>query len=141
MEILRRDSDSALRALAALAGRAAAGGGSGLVSARQLARSERLAEPHLRKLLQRLVRAGLVESVMGAAGGFRLARRPEEIDLLSAVEAVQGKLVLNRCLLGRRGCPRQAACPVSRKLAGIQERLAALFGEITLADLLAMEKV
>jgi Rrf2 family iron-sulfur cluster assembly transcriptional regulator len=136
VEILRRNSDYALRAMAALAGAAAAGDGKELVSARDLACSERLAEPHLRKLLQRLVRAGLVESVRGVAGGFRLARRPEEIDLLSAVEAVQGKLAVNRCLLGRRGCPRQKDCPLSAKLAQIQEGLGALFRNVKLADLL-----
>jgi Rrf2 family protein len=133
VEILRRNSDYALRALAALA---CAGGDDGRpVSAHQLARAEGLAEPHLRKLLQRLAGAGLVESVRGVAGGFRLARRPETITLLEAVEAVQGKLAVNRCLLGRRGCPRQKSCPLSAKLAELQEGLGALFRKVKLADL------
>jgi len=135
VEILRRNSDYALRALAALA--RADGDDGRPVSAHQLARAERLAEPHLRKLLQKLEHAGLIVSSRGAAGGFRLARRPEAISLLEAVEAVQGKLVVNRCFLGRRACSRRDSCPLSAKLAGIQEGLGALFGRVNLADLLA----
>ena len=133
MEILRRNGDYSIRALAVLGGLPAGR----TLSARRLARAARVAEPLLRKLLQKLVRAGAVESARGAAGGFRLARAPRRISILEVIEPVQGKLAINRCFLGRAHCPLKGRCRVSRRLAGIQARLVAFFKSITLADLMA----
>ncbi len=132
MEILKRSSDYALRALLGLAGVS----DGQVVSARELAKSHKLAEPILRKLLQRLVKAGVVKSLQGVKGGFRLARRPEDISVLEVAEAVQGKLAVNRCFLGEDLCVNQGACPLSAKLAGVQDHLVEFFKGITLADLL-----
>ena len=137
MEILRRNGDYSIRALLAL-GALPAGR---ILSAGRLARAAKVAEPLLRKLLQKLARAGVVESAKGAGGGFRLSRRPRGISILEVIEPVQGRLAINRCFLGRRRCPRQGRCRVSRKLAGIQERLVAFFKGISLADLMAGKPV
>jgi len=135
VELLRRNGDYSIRALLALgalpAGRT--------LSAGRLSRAAKVAEPLLRKLLQKLARAGVVESAKGAGGGFRLARRPRGISILEVIEPVQGRLAINRCFLGRRRCPRQGHCRVSRRLAGIQDRLVRLFEGLTLADLMAGE--
>lgn len=54
--------------------------------------------PHyLNKFLQTLSRAGVLTSTAGPRGGFRLARRPEQITLLDVVEAIQGKSAAFRC--------------------------------------------
>ncbi len=132
MEILKRSSDYSLRALVGLA---AVSDGQ-VVSARELAESQKLAEPLLRKLLQRLVKAGVVKSVQGVKGGFRLARRPEDISVLEVAEAVQGKLAVNRCFLGEDLCVNQGDCPLSAKLVAVQDHLVEFFKGITLADLL-----
>ena len=131
MEIIRRNSDYAFHALAALAGRK----GFAPASAHWLAERAGVAEPFLRKLLQRLSRAGVVESALGARGGFRLARRPERISVLEVLEAVQGRLAINRCFLGRRNCPRRRTCRISGRLTGIQKQLTAFFKSVKLADL------
>ena len=132
VEILKRNSDYALRALVGLVGLS----DGEVTSARELAGSQRLAEPLLRKLLQKLVRAGLVESTQGVKGGFRLARRPKDISVLEVAEAVQGKLAVNRCFLGKDLCANQNGCPLSARLAGAQDHLVEFFKGITLADLL-----
>ncbi len=61
-------------------------------------------ENHLSKVLQRLVRAGLVRSIRGPKGGFKLAKPGENITLLDIFEAVEGKLISTSCLLSDRAC-------------------------------------
>ncbi len=61
-----------------------------LVSSRTLAQHYGLPETYLAKHLQALVRAGLLQAVSGPKGGFRLARRPEQITVLDVVEAIEG---------------------------------------------------
>ena len=59
---------------------------------------------HLSKVLQRLAKAGLVTSIRGPRGGFSLARPAEEITLLEAYEAIDGRLEDSTCLLGAPVC-------------------------------------
>lgn len=77
----------------------------------RLAAGHDLPGPYLHKQLQALVRAGLLESVPGARGGFRLARAPEAISLLDVVLAVDGDEPLFRCAEIRRCGSVGAACP------------------------------
>jgi Rrf2 family transcriptional regulator, iron-sulfur cluster assembly transcription factor len=135
MEILKRNGDYSIRALLVLG---TLGEGE-ILAADRLARKARVAEPLLRKLLQKLVRAGVVESTKGAGGGFRLSRAPKDVSVLEVIEPVQGKLAINRCFLGRSQCSRQGQCRISSKLAGIQEHLVQFFKGITLAELMAEE--
>jgi Rrf2 family protein len=60
---------------------------------------------HLSKVLQRLVRAGLVTSRRGARGGFRLAKPAGEITLLDIWVALEGTAECTPCLLHMNGCP------------------------------------
>ncbi|MEK7269782.1 MAG: Rrf2 family transcriptional regulator [Planctomycetota bacterium] len=133
MELLKRHTDYSIRALVTLA-EVPAGT---MLSARRIARSAEVHEPILRKLLQRLVRAGIVLSVRGVQGGFRLARPAARINIFEVAEIAQGPIAVNRCLLGRGRCPRQDRCPISEKLIGLQEHLASLFRSVTLTDLMA----
>lgn len=94
------------------------------VSAALLAASYGLPAPYLNKQLQALVRAGLLESLPGARGGFRLARRPEKITLMDVVAAIEGPEEAFRCTEIRRrgmgeGLPRSAfaePCAVSTSM-------------------------
>jgi Rrf2 family protein len=75
-----------------------------LVSTREIASILHGSEAHLAKVLQRLVRAGLVESVRGPAGGFRLKKESSEICLLEVFEVMEGKLSDHQCLLSSPVC-------------------------------------
>jgi Rrf2 family protein len=55
-----------------------------------MARTQGVSEARLRKLLQPLVRAGILQSLKGLHGGYRLARNPRDITLLEVVEAIEG---------------------------------------------------
>lgn len=131
MELLRRESDYALRCLLYLAVAA----GDRMYPARLLARAENIPEPMLRKILQKLARAGIVDSALGSHGGFRLHLPPEEITVLMVLEAIQGPVTASRCLVNRSFCPHRPKCVLSTALAGMQAGVEELFACTTLYDL------
>ncbi len=59
---------------------------------------------HLSKVMQRLVKAGLAESVRGPAGGFQLARSADRITLLEIYEAIEGEFNSVDCMLSKKIC-------------------------------------
>jgi Rrf2 family protein len=66
----------------------------------------------LAKILQKLVRAKIVKSFRGVKGGFKLARTPTEINLLEVIEAVDGPIQANRCVIDSESCDLNRLCPV-----------------------------
>ena len=131
MDVLRRNTDYALRAMMNLAKHY----NGELVSARKVSHEEDISYPVACKLLQKLHKAKLVESCMGANGGFQLSRKPSKISLMEIIKAIQGPIRLNRCLLGLDACPRQPNCAASKKLAELQECIDSHLRRITLGDL------
>ena len=131
MDILRRNTDYALR----LAVNLAKHYGDELLSTRHLAEAEDVSYQLACKLMQKLHGAGLVESNMGPKGGFRLSRAPEEVPILAVIEAIQGPLRLNRCLLSDGACERQDSCPVREKMGQLQKQMDGYLTEVTLGEL------
>lgn len=132
MDILKRNTDYALRAMACLAKNY----GKDPVSTRVISRQEDISYQLGCKLMQKLHDAGLVRSTMGPKGGFALSKEPDEIDLLTIIEAVQGPISVNRCLQEHADCPRQDKCPLTGKLKGLQDNIADYLSEATLGGLL-----
>lgn len=75
---------------------------------------------YLNKFLQALTRAGVLTSSAGPRGGFRLARRPEQITLLDVVEAIEGKSAAFRCTdIRRRGAGMSARASEFARPCGV----------------------
>jgi Rrf2 family protein len=132
MNLLRQNTDYAFRMLVGLGKRHGE-----LVNVRTLAEESQVPQQFAAKIMQKLHDNGIVESVMGPHGGFRLAKHPSGIDLLAVIRIIQGPVVLNTCLLGEQACPRQDSCPVTGKLTGLQAMMEDYLHGITLDDLLA----
>jgi Rrf2 family protein len=111
--------------------------------------ASRLAEFHgvpaayLAKSLQALSRAGIVESVPGRHGGYRLGRQPGEVTLLDVVEAVEGHESSFRCTEIRKRGPAQVAprlyspvCAIAEAMHRADEAWRAELRKTTVADLL-----
>ena len=64
-------------------------------------------EHHLAKVMQHLAKAGLVESLRGPQGGFRLGAAAQDAHLLAIYEAIEGPLNDEGCLLNSAVCARQ----------------------------------
>jgi Rrf2 family protein len=136
MDILRRNTDYALRLAVSLARHY----GADPLSTRVLAENEDVSYQLACKLMQKLHAAGLVESNMGPKGGFRLRRGPEEVSIREVIEAIQGPLRLNRCLLSDGLCSRQDSCPVREKMSHLQEQMDGYLKSVTLGELVRTRK-
>lgn len=102
---------------------------------REIAQRQEVSMAYIGKLSQILTRAGLVAGTRGRRGHLRLTRPPQGITLLDLVEAVEGPLRTDRCLLSPNGCPRQSSCRAFCIFADIQETARARLAATTIADL------
>ncbi len=135
MDVLRRNTDYALRIMVNLASRY----NGEFISARQLAEDGNFSYQLGCKILQKLHKAGLVESDMGPKGGFVLSRTPSRITLMEIITAMQGGIRLNRCLIGGEGCEFEPECEVHTKLACLQMYIDGYLGGITLQEILGSQ--
>jgi Rrf2 family protein len=91
---------------------------------RALAEFHGLSETYLSKHLQALTNAGIIESLPGPRGGYRLARPPEKITLLAVVEAIDGREPLFRCTEIRQRGPVASGPEAFRMPCGIHVAMA-----------------
>jgi Rrf2 family protein len=129
---MTKASDYAVRCILYLSSR----GEGVLVSRREVSDAMEIPSPFLGKISQKLAKAGLIEIVQGAKGGYRLIREPEEITLLSIIEAVMGEIILNECLSGQGACSRDDHCPVHPVWSNVREQMRRTLDATRIADLL-----
>jgi Rrf2 family protein len=103
-------------------------------SAEQIAKATRVPRRYAHKVLQALVRAGLVRSQSGPGGGYALVRPPEELSILDVVSAVEPITRLRRCPLGLR--THTSLCPLHRELDEAYAAMERAFGRVTIAQVL-----
>lgn len=114
-----------------------AGADEGLHTAPDVAAHTGLAEPTVRKLLKTLVRAELVESVRGAAGGYRLARPAELISAAQILDALEGPVAITECSGEESRCGLESRCGMSSKWQQINVAIRDALDEVSLADMAA----
>ena len=119
MPHLLRVSEAASLALHASALLAAAEGKK-LLTRGRMAEFLNVSEAHLTKVLQRLGKLGLVCSVRGPTGGFRLDKPAEDISLLEVYEAIEGPVSKENCLLREQVC-RGSECVLGDLLKLVNE--------------------
>jgi Rrf2 family protein len=102
-------------------------------STQEIAARQNIPSPFLAKIISQLALAGLVDTFRGAGGGVTLARPASEISLLHVIEALEGPIRLNRCVIEPDACPRNRGCPVHPIWARAQADLTDLL-EVTTFD-------
>ncbi len=128
---LTRGSEYAIRAMMYLAARPAGE----ISSLRDVGREQDIPESFLAKIFQNLVHAGLVISQRGARGGFALARPGSQITVAQVVQAIDGPVSLNGCVLWPDTCERSGSCAMHRVWTFAQERMMDVLNDVTFADL------
>lgn len=111
------------------------------ISTHEIAECHNASEAHLAKVMQRLVKAGMVTSVRGPGGGFALGRPPQDISLREVYELFEGKLPLTACLFDAPVCSMQACLfhDLLEEVNGLMERY---FYTLTIKDaLLRTERI
>jgi Rrf2 family protein len=107
------------------------------VSVKEIATHRRIPQKFLEKIIQDLIRAGIVRSHRGAHGGYTLARSPDRVSFRDVIEAVEGPISINVCVNERPECSVLASCNMQRVWQEGQRRMLEFFADTTLADLLA----
>lgn len=105
-------------------------------NARALSEETGIPLPTAQKLVSKLSSAGLIESVRGAGGGFRLARPPAAISMADIIEAVEGPMAMTSCAdETRHDCALEADCHVKPHMMHVNSAVRGALGGVTLATL------
>jgi Rrf2 family protein len=106
-----------------------------VVSLHEIGEAQDIPESFLAKIMQSLVHADLAASQRGAHGGFALARPASSITMQDVIEAVDGPISVNQCVLSPEDCGRSGSCSVHRAWLRAQEQLMDVLGTVTLESL------
>ena len=134
---LTRRGDYAVRAALCLAG---VYGQGGYLKIREVSTAMHLPVSYTPQVLKLLATAGLVEAKAGRGGGYRLTRQPRDVSLLEVVEAAEGPLLPERCILRGGPCRWEDACAVHPAWAAAVEACRGSLATTTLADLVAADR-
>jgi Rrf2 family protein len=134
MDTILRISDAANLAIHAMA-HIARSKGSVNHSVGEIATEQGVSEAHLSKVMQRLVKVGLLTSRRGPGGGFLLGRDPEKISLLEILEAMDGPMSDCKCLLGRKRCL-FGGCALGALLTHVNHQVRVFMASRNLTDLM-----
>jgi Rrf2 family transcriptional regulator, iron-sulfur cluster assembly transcription factor len=103
--------------------------------ARTMAKQLQLPGPYLAKILQNLVQAGILESVRGPRGGFRLAKSAQAVTVGEVVEALEGSGSLHGCIMSFPSCCPENPCPMHSAWSHAKAQLVAFMTQATIQDL------
>jgi Rrf2 family protein len=128
---LTRKGEYAIRGIIYLARQPA--GKMALIS--EIAEAADVPQTFLAKIFQNFAKQGIVNSYRGTGGGFILGRPPSRITLRQVVEAVEGPILPNRCLIGKGACERDDHCTVHPVWRKVQEQIVQILDSVTIEDL------
>jgi len=105
-------------------------------SANEVSTGLGIAVPTVSKILKMLVRKNLVGSVLGAKGGYMLARDPSEISIAEIIHAMDGPISITECS-GTTTCQRESTCSTRSNWQGINHIIQDALEKVNLAEMIA----
>ena len=127
---ITRETDYAMRCVLYLSGQP-----DKVVMVDEISREMATPKSFLAKILQKLVKAGVVKSFRGVKGGFQLNREPGDISLLDVIEAIEGVIVLNSCAVDSSVCGFSGTCGVHTVWVKLRGEVNDLMRKHTFADI------
>ena len=110
--------------------------GDGFVPLKDVAVRQKISEKYLEIVVKELVKGGLLTALRGKGGGYRLSRSPEEYNVRSILELMEGPLAPVACLeSGRNACPRKNICRTLPLWQGLDKVIADYLSQFTLLSL------
>ena len=134
---LTRAADYAIRVMIKLATPQA----DGRVSLPELAQITGAPKSFLSKVMQNLVRAGLISSRRGQAGGFRISPCGRAASMRDVIEAIDGTIYLNVCLTPGKSCSRKTSCPAHPVWAQAQQAMLDVLSNTSIAAMAAQASI
>jgi Rrf2 family protein len=101
----------------------------------EIAERQGVPKKFLEKILQDLLRCGLIKSRRGPSGGYALARPPHEISFHDVITAIEGPITVNTCLDEHGSCDQIPRCAMIGVWSEVQRKVTEVFANTTLADL------
>jgi FeS assembly SUF system regulator len=132
---LSKKADYALIAMKHLARKQ--GNASVSTSARDIAERYDIPIELMAKVLQRLVRTGLLVSTQGTRGGYMLSRSSGSISVADVIQAIDGPFTVTACSTDKHDCEQYSKCNVRGPLWQIRERIVATLGMVSIAEMAA----
>lgn len=106
-----------------------------LYSTQELAARTHVSQPTVSKLLKLLTRDGLVESLRGAKGGYKLARSPDHITVADVIAAIDGPIGLTECSVHKGDCAVESTCGVRSNWRLINTAVHQALKSVSLAEM------
>src|SRR5215213_7904054 len=106
-------------------------------SAREIAEHYDIPIELMAKVLQRLVRTGLLISTQGTRGGYTLSRPSAAISVADVIQAIDGPFTVTACSSENNDCEQYSKCNIRDPLWQIKERIVATLGTVTIAEMAA----
>jgi FeS assembly SUF system regulator len=129
---ITKETDHAIVLLSHLASRQ----GDRPCAARDLARWSGVTLPMASKILKSLARAGVLESIRGVKGGYRLADRPERISVGDVIRALEGPIGMTECSTSPGSCEQEAVCPVRINWQRLSDSVRDVLEKIPLSEMI-----
>ncbi len=114
--------------------------GHGSTFLKEIVEREHLPGTYLEQLMVPLRKAGIVQAVRGAKGGYTLSHNPAEITVLSILEALEGPLDLADCPSGSGCCGKPDTCALQELWNEGSQALQTIYRDISLAQLLERQR-
>jgi Rrf2 family protein len=107
----------------------------GACSAKDIAEEYSIPQEALAKILQRLARAGLLQSQHGTNGGYTLTRDPRAISAHEVIRAIDGPLFITSCITVRGECDQSERCTIREPLRKVNQSIEDVLKSIALSDM------
>lgn len=133
--IITRATEYAIRAILHMS-RQPAGD---IIYKKDICKEQDITPAFLTKILQPLIKDGIVGSQRGVGGGFYLAKAPAEITLLDIIKSQEGPVYLNQCMTSDGACDREFFCPVHGAWEQIRTEFMATLSRYDFASLAATQ--
>jgi FeS assembly SUF system regulator len=104
-------------------------------AANDVAGATGLALPTVSKVLKMLTRGGLVSSIRGARGGYRLARSPRTISVAEIIHALEGPFAMTECTSAEGACLQEGHCAVRANWKRINETVHQALSQVSLEQM------
>lgn len=107
------------------------------VGIHEIAEDLQIPQHFLGKVLQDLVRRGIISSIKGPNGGFFANTNTLNTALIEVVEAIDGLGIFKKCFLGREECSSTNPCPLHDEFDGCRSAIFKTFDKLRISDLVA----
>ena len=107
----------------------------GSCSAKDVADAYGIPQEALAKILQRLARAGLLNSQHGTNGGYTLARDANRISAFEVIRAIDGPLFITSCITVRGECDQTDRCTIREPLRRVNQSIEDVLRRITISEM------